>query len=268
MRTGWTTQILDLVSWHDLQSGILSFGAHQQVTITKHTNGLLPLGCRILQTGMTRSQICPRCLGCIETDAHFVHCALASDDAASIANRSFKEKLEGHHIDASIIQILVRALFCTETDFARLTTDLPPSKAVDDCDIITQMELWRGKIPVSLLKPFLKNRCAKGWGRHIVTAIFDAFLALWRRRNDILHGRTDAPKQHEADVRERLSTLLSDFRSLPPDLQVLKNAPTSDSTIRVIECFLSWAELLLKKCKVRKRDQRKRPFTDYRHVGW
>ena len=113
------------------------------------------------------------------------------------------------------------------------------------------MELWRGKIPVSLTKPFSKNRYARGWDRHIVTAIFDAFLALWRRRNDILHGRTDAPKQHDADVRNRLSRLLTEFQELPPDLRVLKNIPAEDSTIRVIECFLSWAELLLKKCKAR-----------------
>ena len=92
-RTGWGQEVLDLICWPALKAGTLSFSAHQQVTLTKHTNGMLPLGCRILRTGAVRSKLCPRCQECEETDAHFFSCALGCDDAKPI-KKGFRESLE------------------------------------------------------------------------------------------------------------------------------------------------------------------------------
>ena len=103
----------------------------------------------------------------------------------------------------------------------------------------------------------------KGWGRHIVTAIFDAFFAFWRRRNDILHGRTDAPKQHDADVRERLSTLLSDFQLLPPDLKNFEKCTRLRTpTLGSSSVFYRGPSFCSKSAKSENATRGKRPFTD------
>ena len=141
--------------------------------------------------------------------------------------------------------------------------DCPPDLRTVQSDMreIGWREMWRGRIPRSAIqwqrKYFettgQKTRKASTWARHIVVAIFEQFLALWRLRNETRHGATKEEKARidKERTRQRMSDLYAKVGSLnnaADRAMFLPDDHWQALPTATAKAHLSWAEPLLKKC--------------------
>ena len=140
-------------------------------------------------------------------------------------------RIRERRLCTSSLTILSVFLFDMRTDpsFKIQTniTDAIAAEAVSDCHLLTSIELWRCRVPESIIalqRFFTPGK--KNWGRVFVKAISNAFLALWSDRNDHHHGRVDAQSQEDKISRShrRLSAVTTHL-SLPDMPGIPKTIP-------------------------------------------
>ena len=156
--------------------------------------------------------------------------------------------MDSRQFNLTVIETIARYLFEPTPKISSLIEAFPAAKqALKDCHKITWLEVWRGRIPFSLIEYASVGRYHKKCGRHIVRAIYNAFLLIWRQRNDTLHDRTlECPPETKA-ILDRLTAVTDGFCDLPYTFPRIRHPPDpSVSSDHIIACFLAWAEPLLR----------------------
>ena len=255
-RSNWTEHKMNLVAWDRLGSALKGYKQCSQTTLIKHCNVELPLGCRMNRRRGVEPTICKSCTaGCEETDDHMFQCSGHTQwETTTITSlKKFFGTTQTHRVIQDKILALLFPWRCAAPtgNFDRETLQV-----FNDLKTIGRMELWRGRIPVSLIQwhdqytaenhstTHVKGRT---WAKQLITGLFNRVLTLWTHRNKLRHGETDEEARQilKEKLHERMAGLQDAVDSLtdPRDRALfLPKQRWSNLTNKQAEAYLSWAE--------------------------
>ena len=245
------------IFWEAIGKALNSFSNSHQTTLVKHCNGILPMG-KVLE--QRRELECPHCTSCksdtLEDTTHMLDCREHSQWRDSARTR-FSNQLQSFGTRREVSTFLGRLLF--RVPRLPLRNDL--NVLQDDCDKIGRVELWRGRLPKSLVE-WQHTFITKGastqkigsegarWATRVVKSIFGEFLNLWWLRNDIRHGRNETEESEARRMRAkrrclalepRIKRLKPSTRKLFVDEETWKKWRT-----REIISYANWASDMVK----------------------
>ena len=112
---GWTDEMIDMVQWKAIRKGLTHLSAGPKTTMIKHMNGILPIGHRLVRTGLSSNDTCRRCNCHQETDWHMIQCYTASNQGSNtlliVSGRTGKRRMR-----STCLKNTDRFLFDMRTD--------------------------------------------------------------------------------------------------------------------------------------------------------
>ena len=256
-RTGWSKSTFHSIFWEGLGRSLASFSLSPRFTLTKHTNALLPVGSLLEKRREKEPYRCFTCDSCAcETSRHMFLCP-GNEEWRKEASTNFSRFLKEYNIPKCTINMILSSFFGPIGGATHETTGI----VTGGLSNIGWEELWRGKIPTSLILQCTSQETSseglstdqRRWGTKFCTLVFSEVLSLWERRNRARHGGTES--ERTARSKEKLALRVRRVQDLARTLpggadRTLLEADTDidDWTPHRMQSFLAWAEELATFC--------------------
>jgi hypothetical protein len=201
----WTVQTFEGIHW-ELQYKVLSsYDINDQRRIIKFVHNWLPTNKRLHREKMSPTQRCPLCYYLVEDEWHLFICRHPGQQEVmrTLQSRITKELKIQEEVKNLIISIIPAS--------AKDRNWQPPNGSTTTKGMASQTRVGWFQIAYGrLAKEFVASLAAMDessnpkasaemHGKKLIWSIWDAFLQLWKQRNEAVHGITEQTRK-EAQV--------------------------------------------------------------------